>query len=565
MPIRLFAPAPERLDRLRPMGVLIIFGGLVGPVISALVIAAVLAKTDSRTDFVLTVFALTLIRSFAAITLVPLMIQVVTWFRSRSHEVRRMRAAEACLLFICLAISGAVAFLSQTSGSTYSSVFLYAPTAILVWAATRFGVTGTCTSTLFLGAVAIWSMSTGSSSFSREMITERELSLLSFLVATCGPLLLLSATLRDRTVLYGQNALSEARFNSILSLDAAPMVVWHEDSYVAEANSAFLALTGYDQADLGNHSIPLTGLFSDADRAMGRANSAATLTNWGPQEEELQAKDGRRIPVTTGGLRIPYANGQGVAYFFDLSRSRIAQSQFREAELLHTAVLASLHDQIVVLDRDGVIIEANESWRRIVEPTTIAPTERLQVRDHYLHAFKESSGNALVSDLLEGVRKVLSGLSTRHRLEFPVDSPDGPVWFEISIEPLRRPEGGAVVTRTEITERKRAMTQASEQRQQLAHLSRAAVLGELSGAFAHELNQPLTSILGNAEAALQLLTQGSENLGEIRDIMRDIIRDDIRAADVIQRLRSMLARGEINREPVDLNQVGARHARACPQ
>jgi C4-dicarboxylate-specific signal transduction histidine kinase len=80
------------------------------------------------------------------------------------------------------------------------------------------------------------------------------------------------------------------------------------------------------------------------------------------------------------------------------------------------------------------------------------------------------------------------------------------------------------------------------------------MLGELSGAFAHELAQPLTSILGNAEAALQLLPQ-RDDLGEIREILRDIIKDDMRAAEVISRLRSLLTQGEIHREPVDLNQV----------
>jgi two-component system, LuxR family, sensor kinase FixL len=52
-----------------------------------------------------------------------------------------------------------------------------------------------------------------------------------------------------------------------------------------------------------------------------------------------------------------------------------------------------------------------------------------------------------------------------------------------------------------------------------------------------------------------LLVSGSADLTEVRDILRDIIADDVRAAEVIQRLRSMLARGEIQRQPVDLNQV----------
>ena len=70
-----------------------------------------------------------------------------------------------------------------------------------------------------------------------------------------------------------------------------------------------------------------------------------------------------------------------------------------------------------------------------------------------------------------------------------------------------------MITRTDVTARKRAEADARNQRQQLTHLSRAAVLGQLSGAFAHELKQPLTSILGNAEAALSMLQKGSREPG----------------------------------------------------
>ena len=82
-------------------------------------------------------------------------------------------------------------------------------------------------------------------------------------------------------------------------------------------------------------------------------------------------------------------------------------------------------------------------------------------------------------------------------------------WFEMSVTPLRRVGGGAVISHADITRRKQIEIELEQQRQELTHLTRVGILGELSGAMAHELNQPLTSILSNAQAAQRLLRQES--------------------------------------------------------
>lgn len=103
-----------------------------------------------------------------------------------------------------------------------------------------------------------------------------------------------------------------------------------------------------------------------------------------------------------------------------------------------------------------------------------------------------------------------------------------------------------------VSERKQHQLQMEEQREQLSHLSRVALLGELSGALAHELNQPLTAILANAQAARYRLQQGA--VDEVQEIIEDIITDDKRAAEVIRRLRALFARGKSDAGPVDINE-----------
>jgi signal transduction histidine kinase len=107
----------------------------------------------------------------------------------------------------------------------------------------------------------------------------------------------------------------------------------------------------------------------------------------------------------------------------------------------------------------------------------------------------------------------------------------------------------------DVTARKLAETEAERQRAEVAHLTRVSLMGELSGAIAHEINQPLTAILSNAQAALQLIRQETPDLAEIRDALEDIVHEDNRAGEVIQRLRNLLRKGEKKSEPVDLNEM----------
>ncbi len=103
--------------------------------------------------------------------------------------------------------------------------------------------------------------------------------------------------------------------------------------------------------------------------------------------------------------------------------------------------------------------------------------------------------------------------------------------------------------------RKRTADELAAERLELAHVSRTAQLGALSGALAHELNQPLASILANAQAGEQLLGQDPPDLAELSAILGDIADDDRRAAGIIVQLRRLMVKGDSALEPIDLNQV----------
>lgn len=107
----------------------------------------------------------------------------------------------------------------------------------------------------------------------------------------------------------------------------------------------------------------------------------------------------------------------------------------------------------------------------------------------------------------------------------------------------------------DITRRKQAELDAQKQRNKLAHLSRVTMLGELSGSLAHELNQPLTAITSNAQAALRFIAQDSAFLNEVKDILKDIAAEAKHASEVIYRLRLLLKKEETEYQPLDVNKV----------
>ncbi len=142
-------------------------------------------------------------------------------------------------------------------------------------------------------------------------------------------------------------------------------------------------------------------------------------------------------------------------------------------------------------------------------------------------------------------------------VEYRVALPNGQVrWIasrgSVELGPHREPISVRGAT-SDITDRMQADMEATLHRNELAHLSRVVMLGQLSGSIAHELNQPLTAILSNAQAALRFMDSESVDLETLREILRDIADDDIRAGETILRLRALFERGETRNDPIHSN------------
>jgi PAS domain S-box-containing protein len=107
----------------------------------------------------------------------------------------------------------------------------------------------------------------------------------------------------------------------------------------------------------------------------------------------------------------------------------------------------------------------------------------------------------------------------------------------------------------DITDRKRIEEREQELRHKLVHRSRVAMLGEISGAIAHELNQPLNAILMNAQAAQIDLKSATVHVPVIEEALKDIINAEKRAANVIQGIRALIKKNHLRFHPVVVNDL----------
>lgn len=133
---------------------------------------------------------------------------------------------------------------------------------------------------------------------------------------------------------------------------------------------------------------------------------------------------------------------------------------------------------------------------------------------------------------------------------------DGTIrWLSLHGSVERDSRDRAVLVRgasRDITSRMQAEAELEVKRRQLERVQRVSTVEQLSSALAHELSQPLGAVLRNTEAAELLLRKDSVELEEIRAIVRDLHRDNLRATEIIDRMRSLLRQRQVDFEPVSV-------------
>jgi len=265
-------------------------------------------------------------------------------------------------------------------------------------------------------------------------------------------------------------------------------------------------------------------------------------------EYRIRLGDGRERWIASWGRRFAKSNGnaqrlQGLS--MDITERKRTEEQLRQLSL----AVEQSPVAVIITDLEGRMIYVN---RKFCEASGYSLSECLGQNSRILKS--GASPPELYQEMWECIT---SGRIWRG--EFHNRRKNGELYWEWEvISPLFDSAGKIthfVGVKEDITERKRSEDALLRQRAELAHLSRVAMLGELSGSMAHELNQPLTAILSNAQAAQRFLAGEDADLGEVRDILADIVAEDKRAGEIIRRLRLLLKKGEVQHQPLNVNEV----------
>jgi signal transduction histidine kinase len=230
----------------------------------------------------------------------------------------------------------------------------------------------------------------------------------------------------------------------------------------------------------------------------------------------------------------------------------------RRLQSLHSTVLESMRNAVAITDGDGVVINANPSWTTAGQAGSPGRLDGVPVHaDYFSDRQMAAADSPDTTRMLTGLDTVLRDSHPLFEMEYACPDTDEPRWFSVSVVPLKGSQHGAVITHTDISERKRNEAVTLQLREELAQAGRVMTMGMLSASLTHELSQPLSAILANGQVARRLCERAMHNSAPgLQEILNDIIASSQRAGGILRQLRRVfIDEPSSPRDPISLNDV----------
>jgi PAS domain S-box-containing protein len=330
-----------------------------------------------------------------------------------------------------------------------------------------------------------------------------------------------------------------------LVINTVPAMVWSAlpDGSIDFANQRWLEYFGYPFEKIRGSA------WTDAIHPEDRTNTIATwhadLARTEPFEFEarLRRADGEYRWFLTRGVPLRDELGNIVKWYgtkTDIEDLKRTDDEIRRQKEILQKIFEHIPATIAFIGRNSQIELVNPEWER----TTGWTLKEMRQRhvDITAEFFPDLRYRQMVCDFIATSAGQWTDLKIRVR--------DGRV-IDGSVAILHLSDGSSLVIGQDITERKRREMALQEAQARLAHITRAVAMGEI----AHEVNQPLTAIVTNANFCLRHLANATPNLENLREAIEEIANDGTRASEVIARIRGLLQKGAPGLVELDLNQT----------
>jgi PAS domain S-box-containing protein len=449
-----------------------------------------------------------------------------------------------------LAVSYAVLY-ELRSGADLALLFL--PLPFLLWVAVRFGALGASTAISIVGFLAIWSASHGHGPFSGGTAEQSALSIEIFLIGLAIPLLFLAALIEERVTGATELRESESRFQTVA--DAAPVLIWMAgvDKLCTFFNKPWLQFTGRSmEQELGNGWAE--GVHQDdLERCLQVYISAFDARQPFVMQYRLRRDDGEYRWISDQG--VPRYDAQETFAGYIGSCVDVTELMTKDEALRQSEERMRLAAAAVNLGIWEWHLATNEIWATNARRAVLGwPSTGKVTFEDFMSQVHPDDRSRIRQTINDAVRET-KDYESEYRLVLPDGivrwmSTRGSIQFDSEGKPSR-----LLGISIDITARKQAELDAQRGRAELSHLSRVALMGEMSASIAHELNQPLSGILSNAAAGQRFIDRGDVDLREVRELLGDIVSDGRRASDVVRGIRGMVKKQQLARRSVNLNEV----------
>jgi PAS domain S-box-containing protein len=544
--VRRFSDATRPFGDLHRALAFIVCACIIGPAVASVIPLHVYVSMGWSTDALHAWRLRTVSNGIGALVLIPAIVMIWDWLRSRPSGIPAWRVAEFGLVFAGLVASHAVVGYVDQNAALDVALALYAPAPFLLWATVRFGGAGLslallCT-TLLTGSSAMQGGAFAGST-PRDAIVGVQL----FLSTMAVPLILIAGLLEQNRAEH--RSLVEMEQQNSATLRALPDLMFLQSrdgvylKHFAPSNSQLLVspelFLGRNMRDI----LPphVAALFEPAFRTV--TPDEPSVVDYSLEiNGELRHYEARLIGLSDDRV---------LSIVRDITSRRRSEDALLEAQRRYALATAA----------SGVGV-----WHFDVASRTVQVEGDLLALLGYADSEVGKQGfdwSALLSpddvgDVQSRLDAHISGASPTFEAEFRMIARNGSViWIHTRGAAVGSAEGTVSrVTGTymNITDRREAEDALKHANDAMVRMGRLTALAELTASIAHELNQPLAAIATNANTCLRWM-ESSASDDDLRGALNDLVADSRRAGQIVRRTREMFANRTVSRAPTDLNSV----------